>query len=242
MANVVEDLVNVGLGLGELLVLIAIVALVRRRLPNLRTVAVVLLVLLFAHVALFVGLAMEPPHTWNWIGKILSIAVTLAAILVIPSLSWRDAGFTWNQNGGLGAAAVAMVCTCLIAWGSKVLLVGIHVHTPDLETLLYQATMPGLNEEPLYRGVALVLLDRAFADERARILGAPMGWGGVITSIWFGLLHGNGIGQGHFQIDIPTIVIDSIIGFGLAWIRMRTQSLAMCVVTHNLLNTVQQLF
>jgi CAAX protease family protein len=242
MQQLSENLMNVALGLGELVLLVAVVSLIRRRLPNLGDVGIALAVLFAAHVALFVGMIPKTPLSWNWIGKALSIAVTVAAVALIPSVTWRDAGFTWRQGGGLIPAVLAAVVVCAFGWGSNVLFGGIHLKHPGLETLLYQATMPGLNEEPLYRGITLFLLDRAFRDERVAVFGAPIGWGALITSIWFGLIHGNGIVHGQFQIAVLPIAIIAIIGFGLAWIRMRTGSIAACIATHNVLNLAQQFF
>jgi uncharacterized protein len=55
--------------------------------------------------------------------------------------------------------------------------------------LWYQALIPGPSEEPLYRGLALVLLDRAFGNRFWNVVGAPFGFGAIITSIWFGVIH-----------------------------------------------------
>ena len=241
MTQLYEPGLNVGLQLLELLALIALAALVSRRVPNLRTVALAIVILAVAHMALFVGLLVKTPLHWNWIGKLLSIGVTFAAIAMLPSIGWRDAGFTSNQHGGLKPAILAAAIVCLFAWGTNVLLSGgLHFTVPTFETLLYQATMPGFNEEPLYRGLALVLIDRAFGDVKIGMLGARIGWGACITSVWFGLIHGNGFEKGHFQFALAIVVIIAIVGFGLAWIRERTQSLALGIATHNVVNIGQQ--
>lgn len=236
-----ESLINLGLGVVELAALIAIVAVIRRRLPDLRTVGATLLVITLAHLALLITPKLLHLHeSWNWDGKVVSILVTLACIALIPSVNWSDAGFTWKQNGAIVPALIAVAVTCVIAWGSNLFFGGFQIKSPDLQAILFQATMPGLNEEPLYRGIALLLIDRAFGDEFTSLFGAPIGWGALITSIWFGIIHGAAIASGHFVFDLPTIIVVALIGFGLAWIRMRTGSLAFGVFTHNLTNVGQQ--
>jgi len=59
----------------------------------------------------------------------------------------------------------------------------------DLKVLAYLAIMPGLNEELIYRGFLLGFLNKIF-DKKFRLLKTNFGWGVILTSIVFGLLHG----------------------------------------------------
>jgi uncharacterized protein len=214
--------------------LIAAAALVARRLPDLRTVAIVVGSLALAHLAIFTNLL---PHGlihshWNWGGKILSIAVTLGLIAVIPSLTWDAAGFRWNQNRGTLPALAAAAIMFIFAWGIGLVMTHGHLTPPTAETLWYQALIPGPSEEPLYRGLALVLLDRAFGNRYFQLLGAPFGFGAVITSMWFGVIHGVGIAEGHVVVSWITVFVTGTDGFFLAWMRMRTGSLVIPIVAH----------
>jgi uncharacterized protein len=224
---------NVGFQLLILIGLIAVAALVARRVPDLRTVAIVVGSLALAHLAVFTNLlprGLIHSH-WNWDGKILSIFVTLGLIAVIPSLSWDAAGFRWNQNGATVPALIAAAMMWIFAW-SLALLVP-HARLPaTAEALWYQALIPGPSEEPLYRGLALVLLDRAFGNRYSKLFGAPFGFGAIITSIWFGVIHGCGIAAGQIVVSWFTIFAVAVDGFFLAWIRMRTGSLVIPIVAH----------
>jgi len=235
-----EAFENVALGILELALLIAAVALVRRRAPDMRSIAIVLAVLFVAHIVLFMrpiqALFPSAQLHWNWDGKALSIAVTLLAISVIPRVSWSDAGFRWKQNNGFLAAIAAAVVMCAFAWGMQLLIAGLKFSVPGAERLLYEATMPGLNEEPLYRGLALLLIDRAFWGEGRNLIGARIGWGAILTSLWFGLIHGVGLTHGRIAFDVNAVWIIAVIGFFLAWIRVRTGSLVVGVVAHNVVN------
>jgi hypothetical protein len=98
--------------------LIAVAGLFARRMPDLRTVAIVIGSLALAHLVIFTHVL--PPGAlnlrWPWAGKILSIVVTLGLIAVIPSLSWDAVGFRWNQNRGVLPALIAAAITCIFYW------------------------------------------------------------------------------------------------------------------------------
>lgn len=92
--------------------------------------------------------------------------------------------------------------------------------------------MPGLNEELIYRGYLLGVLDRLMLA-KFRLFSTPIGWGVIITSLLFGLLHG-------FWLDNTLVFHVEIIAFRnatfsdliFAWLRERTGSLLMPVIAH----------
>jgi uncharacterized protein len=220
----------------QLLILVALIAaggLVARRVPNLRTVALVVLSLGLVHLAVFTSLVPPgvPHGHWNWAGKILSIFVTLGLIAVIPSLSWDAVGFRWSRKSAVVPALIACAIAWTFSWGIDLAIPHQHV-AATAEALWYQALIPGPSEEPLYRGLALVLLDRAFGNQYWKVFGAPFGFGAIITSIWFGVIHGSGIAAGQIVVSWFTILVTGTIGFILAWIRMRTGSLVIPIVAH----------
>lgn len=216
-----------------LVALIIVAAVLARRVPDLRTIAVVLGSLALVHLAIFSSvLPRGLIHSeWNWSGKVLSIVVTLLLIAVIPSLSWSEAGFRWNQRGTTVPALAAAALVCVVSWSIDLLLPHARV-APSTQALAYQALIPGPSEDPLYRGLALVLLDRAFANRFWTVFDAPYGFGAIIMSLWFGAIHGVGVADGHIVVEWPVIAIVAVIGFGLGWIRMRTRSLIVPIVTH----------
>ena len=171
-------------------------------------------------------------ETWNWSGKIIAFVVTLA-IAALPLFGWRKSGITLRQDGLRGA---------LVATGVLILLYGALAWVMgggggDKETLAYQLTMPGLEEEIFYRGLFLLALDRAFTA-RARVGGAALGWSLLLCSLVFGLIHGLGVRDGAWSFDMMAFALPFIGSIPAVWLRARTGSVLLPIVLHNLVNTM----
>jgi membrane protease YdiL (CAAX protease family) len=169
-----------------------------------------------------------------WFGKTLSISGTVLMIWLLPSIGFRAAGFTWTQReGSVQPAVIAAVITLVSAVGTAAVL----THTPDVrfENILFQATLPGLDEELFMRGLLLLLLHQAFGGG-LRIFGADTGWGFWVVVVLFGLLHGVTMSDGALSISIGAIVSTGFMGFVLTWIRERTGSLVIPILFHNAFN------
>lgn len=114
-----------------------------------------------------------PDSDWNWQGKLLALVATLA-IAALPIFGWRRVGLTLAQApGSLKSALPVLVLYCAFFVGIAVAFPG---GTASGEDIAFQLTMPGLEEEPFYRGILLFALDRAFAG-RVRFLGVD--WAGA---------------------------------------------------------------
>ena len=111
----------------------------------------------------------------------------------------------------------------------------------DLETIVFQWTMPGLDEELFYRGVLLLAMNEAFAP-RVNILGARIGYGGLLTSVLFGLAHGVSYGAGGFSFDPMFFALTGGPSLLLLWLREKTGSLVLSVIAHNIANGASTLF
>src|SRR5690606_186112 len=96
-------------------------------------------------------------------------------------------------------------------------------------------TMPGIEEELFYRGVLLLALDQAFRA-RWRVLGVSIGWGGVLSSVAFGLIHAFAYRAGDASFDLSTFLMTGGPAVLLLWLRVRTGSLVAPVLAHNLVN------
>jgi hypothetical protein len=181
------------------------------------------------------------PGHWNWTGKFLSIGTMLVVTYILvtkASFMWRDFGLTFRQSSASSRSVFAVTAVYLLAILVLTITVTGNTTPPDNETLLYQATMPGFAEELSYRGVMLGLFNRIFTRS-VRILGADIGYGPIAVSLAFGLLHGMGFDrQFHLQVSFVTIAVTGTIGFVLAWLKIRTQSLVVPIAVHNITNLV----
>ena len=179
---------------------------------------------------------------WNWQGKVLEASWPLLLAWLVP------AAFP-PQEMGLkppelkpGARTLFLTCVLYVLIGIPVmLLMGAHFGIDgNLPTFAYEATMPGLGEELVYRGALLMLLNQAFGRPW-RFAGIQFGWGFIIVTAMFGLLHGTAVQPGHS----PTVVLywsgmifPFIVGGVLAWLRERTGSVWPGVLFHNFVNVL----
>ena len=105
----------------------------------------------------------------------------------------------------------------------------------DANTLAFQATMPGIEEELFYRGVLLLALNEAFT-RRWRVAGVSVGWAALLTSILFGLAHAVDVEAGRFAFDLFPFLFTALPALILLWVRERTESLVWPILLHNLAN------
>lgn len=179
-----------------------------------------------------------PQGDWNWQGKILALAATLT-IASFSAFGWRRSGLTLVQAGGSLKAAIPVALLYIAFFAGIAWLFPSDPATA--ETIAFQLTMPGLEEEAFYRGVLLLALDRAFLG-RTRILGVEWGWGAVLSCVLFGLAHAFGYSDGQFSFDPMTMTLTaapSVIG---VWLVLRTRSVLLPVVLHNFGNAITLLF
>ena len=171
---------------------------------------------------------------WNWTGKVLALAATLA-IAAHPAFGWRRCGLTLAQNPQ-GRGLTWGVAAALVG-----LFIGIAISAPnepiDTEALAFQLTMPGLEEEPFYRGILLLAFNEAFR-RRWRIAGIDLGWGGLLAAVAFGLAHGLDVSGGVPSFDAMSFALTAIPSFALLWLRERTGSLLLPIVLHNFANAI----
>lgn len=197
------------------------------------------LVLVVVHDALLTdawGLLSLPGigETWNWTGKIAAL-LGMLAVAAHPAVGFRRSGITLNQDRrGLPGALVVSALLVLVFGGLALTMGG---EGGSAEDFAFQLTMPGLEEELFYRGVLLLMLNEAFGRP-LRVLGAPMGWAAVVTSLLFGLDHAFGYGADGFSFDPLALALTGGPALILVWLREKTGSLILPVVLHNFANTI----
>jgi len=170
---------------------------------------------------------------WNWQGKLLALAASIA-MAALPAFQLRSVGLTLTHAAGsLKAAAPVAVAYCAFFF---IIALFFPADQPSAEDVAFQLTMPGLEEELFYRGILLFALDQAFGG-RKRLLGVDWGWGAVLSCVLFGMTHAFGYSDGAFSFDPVNMALTAIPSFIAVWLRLRTGSLLLPILLHNLGNT-----
>ena len=186
----------------------------------------------------FFGLPNLPPEaSWNWLGKSMSLFGILV-VASLPMFGYRRSGLTLRQNKGSWTAFIVLFALCVLVF---YFAVSGGDGRDDWETIAFQWTMPGLDEEIFYRGVLLLAMNEAFRG-RISLLGAPIGYGGLLTSVFFGLAHALSYGQGGFAFDPMTFLITGAPSLILLWMREKTGSVVLPLIAHNAINGAFTLF
>jgi uncharacterized protein len=174
--------------------------------------------------------------SWNWQGKLLEVAWVLVLVAATQRLSLRDIGVTAPLRPGWRGPAL-VIGGATLALPVVFTLLGAR-DTLTVEGWCFQATMPGIAEELVYRGVFLELCDRALGRPW-RVAGADVGWGAVVTAVVFAAVHAIAVDRsGALHIE-PLLAVGPLVGGLLgAWGRARLGSLAPLIIVHNASNLV----
>ena len=171
---------------------------------------------------------------WNWTGKLLALGLSLA-IASLPVVGWRRVGLTLHQDRAhLRGPLILSITLAILFLALALWLPGEGV---DGETLAFQLTMPGLDEELFYRGVLLLMFNEAFGRP-LRVLGTQMGWGALLTSLAFGLVHALGYDDGAYTFSAMAMATTGISALLLVWVREKTGSLLLPILLHNFGNAI----
>ena len=171
---------------------------------------------------------------WNWQGKILATLATLA-IAALPMFGWRRSGLTLDQGNERKLPTYGVIAVAAL------LFLGLALMSPnepvDPETLGFQLTMPGIEEELFYRGLLLLALNEALRG-RWRVLGVTIGWAALLTTVLFGCAHSVSFENGALDFDLFSFLITGVPALILIWVRERTGSVLWPIILHNLANAL----
>ena len=177
---------------------------------------------------------------YNWTGKITAILVTLAMMAVaIRSSKWmsrQNLGLTLRQNEG-SLLPAALATGAMVAFVAFLQLVFAQDGSQaDPETLAYQATIPGLDEELTFRGLLLALLAAACSR-----IEHGWRWAGIAVTIIFAFGHSFFMSADGPQFDPIALFYVTVLGGLMMFIRLRTGSILIPILAHNLTNVVNKL-
>jgi hypothetical protein len=190
------------------------------------------------------------PAEGRWPGRLAGLIVGLAALALLLArarrcgVSWsaacRDMGLTLRQAPGSlrpALAGVAILIALAIIPGGVV-----WAGLPSADAIFYHLTLPGLEEELIYRALLPALfmagLGGALPGEgagREREQARLMPWALAMGVLVMAFGHAVTLSDASLLPD-PIIVIHiGLIGAVLADIRWRTGSILIPVIAHNLL-------
>lgn len=229
--------------IGETVVLAAIclvVALILRGKVSWRWMIGAIALYAVHKVVLFLGVAGVYPDLvagrYNWEGKLAGIAFVLIAGLVLFRGDVRAWGLTLSQSGPAPRAGILAAVLIAVANALFVYLYFPGVKSEPLADWAYQLTMPSLDEEVLYRGLMLAMLERAFRPT-LRILGAPLGFAALIVTLQFYVTHALHVGADGSVLFVWGEVLPLIYGTLWIYVRAATGSLLLPIVLHSWANT-----
>lgn len=167
---------------------------------------------------------------WNWEGYIWALLALAALTLLLFARSPAEAGLTVRQCGPAprAAAVLSILLLAVLAYAATRLPGSFD---GDWDTIAFQASMPSLAEEWMYRGLLLVTLDRAFGTPLG-FLGPRLGWGAVIAAAMFGAAHLVGWDEAGLVWNWAHAGYTGAAGLLVVWIRAASGSLVWPVAVH----------
>ena len=106
----------------------------------------------------------------------------------------------------------------------------------DLSSLIYQASLPSITDELVYRGLLLVALDRAFSQPLT-VMGAKMGWGAFMTAMLFAASQTlSATPEYVMSLNVNAAGYFFTAGLILAWIRSASGSVYLPIILHSWAN------
>lgn len=162
---------------------------------------------------------------WNWSGKLYSLIFSLIAIGLLR-FDRASIGFTVAQTN-LKSSLVALFLLTSLSFSLGFIF---KPEPPNVETIAFQALMPGLAEEITYRGIApailfgLIKLDAHPHDVPWTVI--------LITGIGFGVWHGLSYSHSSWSFDVMSAIFPLIGGIAYGWLRFNSGSLLLPVIAH----------
>ncbi len=180
------------------------------------------------------------PAESRWLSRITSLVVGVGALALIwkraEALEPAAMGLTLKQRpGSLKWSILGLVALALLGTVPGGFTPG--VEQPSLSAIAYHATLPGIEEEIIYRAVLWGLFTAALGEGRT----API-WAAVMSWIVFTLAHAVTLSEGgQVQFSVFIFGYVGLAGVVLTWMRLKSGSIVMPVIAHNLIGLAGRL-
>jgi len=175
----------------------------------------------------------------NWTGKLLGIFFGLLtySLLYRRLEPFNFLRFKQEPKALLKTvlASSIMICTGFFSYFDS-------PRNFDIEILAFQLTMPGFDEEIMFRGILLALLLTCLQD-KIKIVEKTLGNPSIfIIAVLFGLAHGFSVTNSlEFRFEFYPFICTFVSGYVLSWITVESKSILFPVLSHNIVNFIQTL-
>jgi membrane protease YdiL (CAAX protease family) len=169
--------------------------------------------------------------SWNWDGKILGVFWGLVCFFIFKN-HFTDNNFFRIRQERKNIKKTLIVSVILI-FSTAAIWFAFGKSEFDMDTLMFQLIIPGIDEEIMYRGVLLGLLMNCIKEN---VL-LKSCFGILITAVLFGFAHALQFGIGYsIHFDWIYFVQTSFFGYILGWIAIKSRSILLPVIVHNISN------
>lgn len=174
---------------------------------------------------------------YNAEGKLASFIFLLGAGLLIFRGDAKAIGLTLSQSGPAPIPGITVAAGTALATVALMYLYFPGVKTEPVADMVYQMTLPSLDEELLYRGVMLVMLERAFAPALSKLWNRA-GLAALITTAMFYLTHAMTVSPDGSIMIVWGEILPLITAMLWVYVRIATGSLLLPILLHSLFNGV----
>ena len=217
-----------------------LLTLTNRKGETLKIVAVFALYFLMHGLLLYLPTEFESLRltngNWNWSGKVYALLGSLLFLALYRKFDLKDYFLTLKQHKDFLKHGLIAIFVIFVLKG----LFNVLYLSPtewDMESLLFQATMPGLDEEIAFRGIMLGLLTKILKPARRPLFHPAI----YVTALLFGMAHGLYLNDSfELSYNISSLLITALLGVAWAWMTLKSGSILMALVSHNLGNVTSQ--
>lgn len=188
-------------------------------------------------IALFLG-PLLIPNIYNFIGKIISILISLIFVNYLVRrtniMSLEDLHIT---KGSYQNSKKLITISALILLSFALTYFINRVGTFSWEEVIFQATLPGPDEELLFRSLGLGLLLKVFPKNEKNYFRNIAFW---FIAIQFGLMHALPAytTTGNLIHSVNVFFITGLISVLFELITLKTKSILVPIILHNSYNTL----
>lgn len=167
---------------------------------------------------------------WNWDGKICGILCCIALFYIFRREFEGNNFFTFRQNKK-DLKPTIMVATIVVIISAVIWAIFGSAEF-NLESLLFQISLPGIDEEMMFRGILLGLMCSSLRGSHNELKNPAV----ITNAVLFGLMHALIFKNGSIRFDILYFLQTGLAGYVWAWVTLKSRSILLAVLSHNFSN------